>query len=280
MGCVIDGRFTVEIQNGVSNGCGEVGLWNDGGGAIEDAVKVLLEGLGEDVNREGLRKTPLRVAKALHEGTRGYRQKVNDIVQGALFPEAGLDNRVGHAGGAGGLVIVRDLDLFSYCESCLLPFPVKCHVGYVPSGERVVGLSKLSRVADVFAKRLQEPQRLADEVCSALHQGIRPAGVAIILQCSHIHFPDIESVFLDSNYQGWVKILVSSGSGVFENKNADVWADFFGLLKFRGINMDKIHFRGSSDPCWCPSQSFSLCQSFLQNRTSQSCNGYCSSFSY
>jgi len=73
MGCVIDGRFTVEIQNGVSNGCGEVGLWNDGGGAIEDAVKVLLEGLGEDVNREGLRKTPLRVAKALHEGTRGER---------------------------------------------------------------------------------------------------------------------------------------------------------------------------------------------------------------
>ena len=89
----------------------------------------------------------------------GYRQKVNDIVQGALFPEAGLDNRVGHAGGAGGLVIVRDLDLFSYCESCLLPFPVKCHVGYVPSGERVVGLSKLSRVADVFAKRLQERHR-------------------------------------------------------------------------------------------------------------------------
>ncbi|TKY66180.1 GTP cyclohydrolase 1 [Spatholobus suberectus] len=254
MGCLDDGRFAVEIENGVSNGCGEVGLGNDGG-AIEAAVKVLLEGLGEDVNREGLRKTPLRVAKALREGTRGYRQKVKDIVQGALFPEAGLDNRVGHAGGAGGLVIVRDLDLFSYCESCLLPFQVKCHVGYVPSGERVVGLSKLSRVADVFAKRLQEPQRLADEVCSALHQGIKPAGVAIILQCTHIHFPDIESVFLDSNHQGWAKILVSSGSGVFENKNADVWADFFNLLKFRGINADKIHFRGSSDPCLCPSQS-------------------------
>ncbi|KAK7395424.1 hypothetical protein VNO78_15982 [Psophocarpus tetragonolobus] len=254
MGCLDDGRFAVEIENGVSNGCGEVCLENDGG-AIEEAVKVLLEGLGEDVNREGIRKTPFRVAKALSEGTRGYRQKVKDIVQGALFPEAGLDNRVGLAGGAGGLVIVRDLDLFSYCESCLLPFQVKCHVGYVPSGERVVGLSKLSRVAEVFAKRLQEPQRLADEVCSALHQGIKPAGVAIILQCTHLHFPDIESVFLDSNHQGWVKILVSSGSGVFENKNADAWADFFSLLKFRGINMDKIHFRGSSDPCWCPSQS-------------------------
>ncbi|AES79286.2 GTP cyclohydrolase I [Medicago truncatula] len=82
----------------------------------------------------------------------GYRQKVKDIVQGALFPEAVLDNRVGHAGGAGGLVIARDLDLFSYCKSCVLPFQVKCHVGYVPSGERVIGLSKLSRVVDISAK--------------------------------------------------------------------------------------------------------------------------------
>ena len=113
-------------------------------------------------------------------------------------------------------MIVRDLDLFSYCESCMLPFQVKCHVGYVPSGQRVVGLSKLSRVADVFAKRLQEPQRLADEVCSALHHGINPAGVAVILQCFHIHFPNLESVFLDSNNQSWVKVLVRSGSGVFE----------------------------------------------------------------
>ncbi|RHN46092.1 putative GTP cyclohydrolase I [Medicago truncatula] len=80
------------------------------------------------------------------------RQKVKDIVQGALFPEAVLDNRVGHAGGAGGLVIARDLDLFSYCKSCVLPFQVKCHVGYVPSGERVIGLSKLSRVVDISAK--------------------------------------------------------------------------------------------------------------------------------
>ncbi|CAI8584019.1 unnamed protein product [Vicia faba] len=252
MGCLDGGRFILELENGINNGCSEIGK---DASAIEDAVKVLLLGLGEDINREGIRKTPLRVAKALREGTRGYRQKVKDIVEGALFPEAGLDNRVGHAGGAGGLVIVRDIDLFSYCESCMLPFQVKCHVGYVPSGERVVGLSKLSRVADVFAKRLQDPQRLANEVCSALHNGIKPAGVAVILQCTHIHFPDIESIFLDSNHQGLVKILVSAGSGVFENKNADEWADFFNLLKFRGISMEKIHSRGSSDSCWCPSQS-------------------------
>ncbi|CAJ1949553.1 unnamed protein product [Sphenostylis stenocarpa] len=187
----------------------------------------------------------------------GYRQKVKDIVEGALFPEAGLENnRVGHAGGAGGLVIVRDLDLYSYCESCLLPFQIKCHVGYVPSGQRVVGLSKLSRVAEVFAKRLQEPQRLADEVCSALHQGIKPAGVALLLQCTHVHFPDIESIFLESNQQPWVKkTLVSSGSGIFYNRNADIWFDFFCLLKFRGVEKENIHLRGSSEQCWCPSLS-------------------------
>ncbi|KAI5422680.1 GTP cyclohydrolase 1, variant 2 [Lathyrus oleraceus] len=212
--------------------------------AIEFAVKDLLLGLGEDINREGIRKTPFRVAKAFSEGTRGYRQNVKDIIEGALFPESGLDtNKNGHGGGVGGLVIVRDIDLYSYCESCLLPFQIKCHIGYVPSSQRVVGLSKLPRVAEAFAKRLQEPQRLADEICSSLHQEIRPEGVAIILQCTHIPFPR------DSNHKGWVKILVSSGLGVFENKNDEIWSDLFSLLKFRGIDKDKVGVL----KCWCPS---------------------------
>ncbi|KAL7263973.1 hypothetical protein ACSBR1_002011 [Camellia fascicularis] len=258
MGALDGGHFNVELEeNGVNI---ELGFEEEPEtvAAIEDAVKSLLQGLGEDINREGLRRTPLRVAKALREGTRGYRQKVKDIVQGALFPEVGLESGIGHAGGAGGLVIVRDLDLFSYCESCLLPFQVKCHVGYVPSGQRVVGLSKLSRVADIFAKRLQDPQRLADEVCSALQHGIKPTGVAVILQCLHVHFPNFESVFLESsNHHGWVKVLVTSGSGVFENENSDIWGDFLSLLKFRGINVEKAHPRDSSTKCWCPSQATS-----------------------
>ncbi|KAF5470231.1 hypothetical protein F2P56_010756 [Juglans regia] len=258
MGALDQGHFDVELENEVKPGCIELGFEEEPETlAIKDAVKILLRGLGEDVDREGIKKTPLRVAKALREGTRGYRQKVKEIVQGALFPEAGLDGGVGHAGGVGGLVIVRDLDLFSYCELCLLPFQVRCHVGYVPSGQRVVGLSKLSRVADVFAKRLQDPQRLADEVCSALHHAIKPAGVAVILQCFHIHFPNLESVFLDSNHQGWVKLQVCSGSGLFENENAESWGDFLGLLKFRGIDGEKAHRRESNDQCWCPSQSSS-----------------------
>ncbi|KAF5446433.1 hypothetical protein F2P56_032061 [Juglans regia] len=258
MGALEEGHFDVELENEVKLGCTELGFEAEPETIdIEDAVKVLLRGLGEDVNREGLRKTPLRVAKALREGTRGYRQKVNEIVQGALFPEAGLDSGVGHAGGVGGLVIVRDLDLFSYCESCLLPFQVKCHVGYVPSGQRVVGLSKLSRVADVFGKRLQDPQRLANEICSALHHAIKPAGVAVILQCFHINFPNMGSVFLESNRQGWVTVQVCSGSGVFENECAEIWGDFLSLLKYRGIDMEKDHRRDSHDQCWCPSQSSS-----------------------
>ncbi|KAJ4832144.1 GTP cyclohydrolase 1 [Turnera subulata] len=259
MGALDEGHFHVELENGVMKlGSLEVGFEQEPETlAIVDAVQVLLQGLGEDINREGIKKTPLRVAKALREGTRGYKQTVKDIVQGALFPEAGLDNTVGRAGGVGGLVIVRDLDHYSYCECCLLPFQVKCHVGYIPSGQRVVGLSKLSRVADVFAKRLQEPKRLADEICLALQHGIKPAGVAVVLQCLHIHSPSLESFFLGSNHQGWVKAIVHSGSGVFEIENADAWGDFLSLLKFRGLDVGRKPLKDSMEQSWCPYQSSS-----------------------
>ncbi|KAL8526009.1 hypothetical protein ACS0TY_015287 [Phlomoides rotata] len=255
MGALDEGHYDVELSNGVN--LGELGFEEEPEIlAIEEAVKLLLQGLGEDFNREGLKKTPLRVAKALRQGTRGYKQNVKDIVCGALFPEAGVENRAGHAGGTGGLVVVRDLDLFSYCESCLLPFQVKCHVGYVPSGQRVVGLSKLSRVADVFAKRLQDPQRLANEISAALQHGFAPTGVAVILQCSHINFPNFESALLDPNHTGYVKKLVKSGTGAFHEEMVDVWTDFLSLLRFRGINIEDVHSNGSNDKSWCPSHAF------------------------
>lgn len=254
MGALDEVHYHVVLENGVKLGDFEQEPETV---AIEDAVKVLLQGLGEDINREGLKKTPLRVAKALREGTRGYRQNVKDIVQGALFPEVGVESGIGHAGGVGGLVLVRDLDLFSYCESCLLPFQVKCHVGYIPSGQRVVGLSKLSRVADIFAKRLQDPQRLADDICLALQHGISPTGVAVILQCSHIHFPNFQSSFLESNHERWVKLLVGSGSGTFEKDDSPTWVDFFGLLRCRDISLDNIRSRNSFKDSWCPSRSHS-----------------------
>ncbi|KAK8456484.1 hypothetical protein SEVIR_3G027700v4 [Setaria viridis] len=277
--------------------------------AMEPAIRALLVGLGEDERREGLRRTPKRVAKAFRDGTRewrplrsvitpvamlavvgssassmrhlntyafvrisrrgvetcdgpadlgqipsliagGYRQKVKDIVQGALFPEVGVDKRTGSAGGTGGQVVVRDIELFSYCESCLLPFSIQCHVGYVPSGGRVVGLSKLSRVSDVFAKRLQNPQRLANEVCGALHASIQPAGVAVALQCWHIPLPEnLECKTL----QGWIRTSHSSRSGVFEGENSTFWSDFLALLKLRGIDME-VDNHSASIP-WCPLRS-------------------------
>ncbi|KAL5215271.1 hypothetical protein ABZP36_004423 [Zizania latifolia] len=228
--------------------------------AMETAVRELLLGLGEDAGREGLRRTPKRVSKAFRDGTRGYTQKVKDIIQGALFPEVGVDKRTGSAGGTGGQVVVRDIDLFSYCESCLLPFSVQCHVGYVPSGGRVVGLSKLSRVADVFAKRLQNPQRLANEVCGALHASIQPAGVAVALQCWHIPLPENLKC---KTLQGWISTSHSSCSGVFEGENSSFWNDFSMLIKLRGIDMERVSHSASIS--WCPLKSYEV----------PVCNGHC-----
>ncbi|KAK6163719.1 hypothetical protein DH2020_000583 [Rehmannia glutinosa] len=261
MGALDECQYIVELENGVNLGdCIEPEAL-----AIEDAVRVLLQGLGEDINREGLRKRLIVWLRPSEKGPEVildcllhlcYNQNVMDIVSGALFPEAGVESKLGNAGGAGGLVIVRDLDLFSYCESCLLPFQVKCHVGYVPSGHQVVGLSKLSRVAEVFAKRLQDPQRLANEISAALQHSIKPTGVAVVLQCSHIHFPDFQSALFDPNHDGWVKILVKSGSGVFDNEKADTWTDFLSLLKFRGLNVENAHSGGPVSKSWCPSEAF------------------------
>lgn len=220
------------------------------GDAVEPAVRALLLGLGEDDRREGLLRTPKRVAKAFRDGTRGYRQKVKDIVQGALFPEVGVDKRTGSAGGTGGQVVVRDIELFSYCESCLLPFSIQCHVGYVPSGGRVVGLSKLSRVSDVFAKRLQNPQRLANEICGALHASIQPAGVAVALQCWHIPLPEnLECKTLE----GWIRTSHSSRSGVYEGESSTFWSDFLALVKLRGIDVEAKDHTVSIP--WCPLRS-------------------------
>ncbi|CAF2144111.1 hypothetical protein HID58_007411 [Brassica napus] len=221
-------HFNVEVKNGCFDLPFELQPETI---AIQEAVKVILKGLNEDINREGIKRTPFRVAKALRQGTRGYKQKVKDFVQSALFPETGLDD--GQAGGVGGLVVIRDLDHYSYCESCLLPFKVKCHVGYVPSGGRVLGLSKFSRVADVFAKRLQEPQRLAEEICSGLQRWVEPSGVAVVLQCSHPH------------YDGFVEATVTSGSGGFEDESSELWCEFLSLLKFklrRDVSLED----------WCP----------------------------
>ncbi|KAK1295184.1 hypothetical protein QJS10_CPA16g00615 [Acorus calamus] len=257
---------------------GDGGVVGGGGGeedvVIEDAVRVLLQGLGEDCEREGIKKTPRRVATALREGTRGYRQKAEDIVQEALFPETSLEGGTSHTLGKSMHVAVRDTVLFSYCESCLLPFKVECHIGYIPSKQQVVGLSKLPRVAKVFAKRLQNPQRLADDICSALHHSIKSAGVAVVLQCWHIQTPKAEmnssdvlhSHTLELGMQNWNSMFVHSGFGVFEDRSNGSWRDFLFVAKLRGV-------MGTNDSLdWCPMrpQEISCCNGHDKRNPSNS----------
>ena len=141
---------------------------------LESIVQQLLMGLGEDPNRSGLEETPRRVAKALTFFTKGYRENIDDIVNGALFPIE-YDE----------MVIVRDIDFFSMCEHHLLPFFGKCHVGYIPD-KHVVGLSKIPRLVDVFSRRLQVQERLTVQIAETLQEKLRPIGVGVVIEAQHL----------------------------------------------------------------------------------------------
>jgi len=134
----------------------------------------MLRELGEDPQREGLLRTPGRVAKSLRFLTSGYHQELDKIFSGALFPVA-YDE----------MVIVKDIEVFSLCEHHLLPFFGKCHVAYIPN-QKVIGLSKIPRVVDVFAKRLQIQERLTTQIAEALMERIKPQGVGVIIEAKHL----------------------------------------------------------------------------------------------
>jgi GTP cyclohydrolase I len=141
---------------------------------MESLVTKLLLDLGEDPDRNGLLKTPERVAKALRFMTRGYHQDIDQLLNGALFPIE-YDE----------MVIVKDIDFFSLCEHHLLPFFGKCHVGYLPN-KKVVGLSKIPRVVDVFSRRLQVQERLTTQIADTLQQKLNAHGVAVVMEARHL----------------------------------------------------------------------------------------------
>ena len=142
--------------------------------ALSRAVSGLLEGIGEDQHREGLLKTPERVARSLRFLTKGYREDPEELLKKAVFTEA-YDE----------MVLVRDIDLFSMCEHHLLPFFGKAHVAYIPDG-KIVGLSKLARVVDVFARRLQVQERLTQQIRDAIQNVLNPRGVAVVIEARHL----------------------------------------------------------------------------------------------
>lgn len=134
----------------------------------------ILTDLGEDPNREGLLKTPERVAKALQYLTHGYDMKPGDILRSAMFKEDYSQ-----------MVVVKDIEVYSMCEHHMLPFFGKAHVAYIPNGH-IVGLSKIPRVVDAYARRLQVQERLTNEIRDCIQETLNPAGVAVVIECRHL----------------------------------------------------------------------------------------------
>ena len=141
---------------------------------MQDLVRQLLTALGEDPSREGLLETPRRVDKSLKFLTSGYQADIDEIVNGALFT---VDYNE--------MVMVRDIDMYSLCEHHLLPFFGKCHVAYIPDG-KVIGLSKIPRIVDMFARRLQVQERLTTQIAETLEDKLRPLGVAVVVEAAHL----------------------------------------------------------------------------------------------
>ncbi|MBW4648153.1 MAG: GTP cyclohydrolase I FolE [Kastovskya adunca ATA6-11-RM4] len=139
-----------------------------------NAVRTLLLGVGEDPEREGLLKTPKRVAEAMRFLTNGYNQSLEELVNGAIFDE-----------GHNEMVLVRDINFFSLCEHHMLPFIGRAHVAYIPN-QKVVGLSKLARVVEMYARRLQVQERLTRQIAEAVQTILEPQGVAIVMEATHM----------------------------------------------------------------------------------------------
>ena len=147
---------------------------NDPPPEMLDHVRGLLTGMGEDPSREGLVRTPLRVAKSLTALTEGYRQDADQVLRAALF-ESDTDE----------IVLVKDIELYSLCEHHMLPFFGRAHVAYLPD-KHIVGLSKLARVVDVFARRLQVQERLTTQIAEAIQSALKPRGVGVVIEAQHL----------------------------------------------------------------------------------------------
>jgi len=144
------------------------------GATFEELVAEMIRRLGDDPDREGLKRTPERVAKSLAFLTQGYGMKSEDVINGALFEECHRN-----------MVLVKDIEMYSLCEHHLLPFFGKVHVAYIPKG-KIVGLSKIARLVDVYARRLQVQERLTEQIAQAIWERVEPEGVGVVVEAYHL----------------------------------------------------------------------------------------------
>ena len=185
---------------------------------MQETIRRLLTELGEDPDREGLARTPLRVEKALKFLTSGYGADIDTVLNDALFTVDYSE-----------MVIVKDIDFYSLCEHHLLPFFGRCHVAYLPN-RRVIGLSKIPRIVDMFARRLQIQERMTNQIAETILQAIEPAGVAVVCEGTHLCM-SMRGVEKQNSFA-----ITSSMLGLFR-ENARTRMEFLELLKLRNGSM-------------------------------------------
>lgn len=182
---------------------------------MADSVTTILQSVGEDPSREGLEKTPMRVAKALKFFTSGYSMNLKELVNGAVFRESHRE-----------MVIVKDIDVHSMCEHHMVPFLGKAHVAYLPR-DNIIGLSKLARIVDMFARRLQVQERLGKQVAHAIQEVLDPIGVIVVIECVHM------CMVMRGVQKAGASTTTSSALGAFVDDDR-VRAEFFSHLSRGG----------------------------------------------
>ena len=179
---------------------------------LADLYRKLIQGVGEDVKREGLKRTPARAAAALKFLTKGYGENIEKVINGAIF-KSDTDE----------IILVKNIELYSLCEHHLLPFIGKCHVAYIPHG-KVIGLSKIARIVDVFARRLQIQEKLTKEIADTIMKYTKARGVAVVIEAQHLCM-----MMRGVEKQNSV-MTTSCVLGVFRH-NQPTRAEFFSLIK-------------------------------------------------
>lgn len=182
------------------------------------ACHTILECIGEDPSREGLLKTPARWAKALLFMTNGYNVTPQQVTNGAIFSENHDE-----------MVVIKDIDIHSLCEHHMVPFTGRVHIGYIPNG-KILGLSKMARIAEIYARRLQVQERLTREIADAIVQAVQPLGVAVVVECSHF------CMVMRGVQKVAAKTVTSSVRGCFES-NPKTRAEFFSIIHGNGVKM-------------------------------------------